>query len=125
MTDALKDISKRFKTFRKSKDLTQQEVADTAGIQRSQLAAVEAGTQNPSYDLIYKVSVAYGLSIDWLVFGRGEMNCQTEKNVLSDLDPVFVKFINNFLKAPEKIQNGILDAANSYLKAYEEDQKKK
>lgn len=58
----------RFIQLRKEHNLTQQEMADTIGIHVTQVKRYEAGTSQPSLEILKKIAVAFNVTADWLVF---------------------------------------------------------
>lgn len=54
-------------------EMTQQELAERAGVSRQTIIAVEAGKYSPSLDLAFRIAVAFGVPIGE-VFGyeKGE-----------------------------------------------------
>jgi transcriptional regulator with XRE-family HTH domain len=56
-------IAKRIKSFRATKDWTQEQLAERAAIQRSYLADLERGDRNPSVRTLVKVANALSGSI--------------------------------------------------------------
>ena len=60
-------IGKNLKYLRKSKGLTQQELANHLGIRRSSIGAYEECRATPKYDTLEKVSDFFEVSIDFLV----------------------------------------------------------
>jgi transcriptional regulator with XRE-family HTH domain len=66
------DFPKRLAVFRKEKGLTQQKLADIIGIHVIQIRRYEAGSTQPTLDVIRKLSVALSVSADKLIFGEDE-----------------------------------------------------
>ena len=69
----MSEIKDRLKLFRKDKNLTQEDVATQTAISRTYISTIEAGRQDPSFSFVKTLSKTYGLSIDWLLTGEGEM----------------------------------------------------
>lgn len=44
-------------------EMTQQELAERAGVSRQTIIAVEAGKYSPSLDLAFRIAVAFGVPI--------------------------------------------------------------
>ncbi len=55
------------KRFRQKNKLTQQEVADAIGIQRSTYSRYEEGTNRPSYLMLAQIADLYRISLDELI----------------------------------------------------------
>lgn len=65
------EFSDRLVTLRKAKGLTQQALAELAGVHTMQIHRYEAGTSQPTLDVIRRLAVALSVSADALVFGEG------------------------------------------------------
>jgi transcriptional regulator with XRE-family HTH domain len=61
--NAREQIGLQLMEARKKKQMTQQEVADQAGITRPNLSRIESGKYNASIDIISKVCDAIGVKI--------------------------------------------------------------
>lgn len=61
--NAREQIGLQLMEARKKKQMTQQEVADKAGITRANLSRIEAGKYNASIDILSRVCDAIGVSI--------------------------------------------------------------
>src|SRR5436309_493618 len=62
------DFPERLATLRKDKGLTQQALAERAGIHVSQLRRYEAGGAQPTLDVLRRLAVALSVSADRIVF---------------------------------------------------------
>jgi len=62
----------RLVEIRKSRTLTQQGLADLAGIHLTQIQRYEKGEAQPTLDMIRKLSLALAVSADWLLFDEEE-----------------------------------------------------
>ncbi len=65
-------FSRRLTQIRKSKQLTQQRMADTIGIHVSQIKRYESGDTQPSLEVIRKIALALNISADMLLFDKDE-----------------------------------------------------
>lgn len=68
-------IATNIKAFRKSLDKTQQEIAEVAGIQTTQLSTYETGQRTPNIDTLARIAKALNKSLDELYYGE---NAQTQ-----------------------------------------------
>ena len=59
-------ISERIKAARKECKLTQQQVADVLGLDRSTYSYYELGHLKPSVEVIIKLSAIFNVDIEWL-----------------------------------------------------------
>lgn len=62
----------RFLQLRKDNGLTQQGMADTIDIHITQVKRYEAGTAQPSLEILKKIATAFHVTTDWLIFDDGE-----------------------------------------------------
>lgn len=63
---------KRIAIARNAAGLTQEQLANYAGIGRRQIAAYEAGTSRPRKDILVNLAATLGATIDWLTSGMGD-----------------------------------------------------
>ena len=66
------DFPDRITALRKEKGLTQQALADAIGIHVTQLRRYEAGTSQPTLDVLRKLAVTLSVSADLLLFDQDE-----------------------------------------------------
>ena len=66
------DFPQRLAALRKRHGLTQQALAERIGIHVVQLRRYEAGTSQPTLDVIRKLATALSVSADLLLFGKDE-----------------------------------------------------
>jgi transcriptional regulator with XRE-family HTH domain len=66
------DFPKRLFSLRKERNLTQQALADKIGIHLSQLKRYEAGSSQPTLEVLRKLAVALSVSADVLLFDSSE-----------------------------------------------------
>lgn len=79
-------LNERLKELRKLKNLTQQQLAEILGIDRSNYANYERGKRIPPIDKIEKIADFFNVSIDYLM-GREELTPDQElAAILSDPD---------------------------------------
>ncbi|MCP4004577.1 MAG: helix-turn-helix domain-containing protein [bacterium] len=65
-------LANNLRHLRKAADLTQQKLADTAGLPRATLASMEHGGANPGLDSVLAVATALNVSLDELVLAPPE-----------------------------------------------------
>lgn len=63
---------RRLSLLRKQRNLTQQSLADMVGLGITQMKRYEAGTSQPTLEVIRKLSQALRVSADELLFGKAE-----------------------------------------------------
>ncbi len=65
-------FSERLGQLRKGRGLTQQGLADLAGVHLTQIQRYEAGTAQPTLDVMKKLAIALSAITDWLLFEEDE-----------------------------------------------------
>lgn len=65
--DQLKKLGEKIRKLRKQKGISQEALADEAGIERSYMGAIERGERNPSYDKLISIAKALNISLSVLV----------------------------------------------------------
>lgn len=71
-TDSRGDFPERLAARRKERGLTQQALADRIGGHVQQLKRYEAGSSQPTLEVIRKLATALSVSSDQLLFGKDE-----------------------------------------------------
>ncbi|WP_080410723.1 helix-turn-helix domain-containing protein [Burkholderia ubonensis] len=66
------EFSERLNVLRKARGLTQQTLADAAGLAVLQIRRYEGGNAHPSLNVIRRLAIALGVSADAIVFDRDE-----------------------------------------------------
>lgn len=66
------DFPERLARYRKSRGLTQQGLAEQVGVRVLQIYRYEAGTSQPTLDVIRKLALALNITTDGLIFGEDE-----------------------------------------------------
>jgi transcriptional regulator with XRE-family HTH domain len=105
---AIEDMSfpERLSTLRKERGLTQQALSERVGVHVTQLRRYEAGTAQPTLDVLRRIAVSLSVSADTLVFDDNERGPTDEDlrlhleaiDHLDDNDKAMVKaFLDAFL----------------------------
>ena len=76
-------LPERLKQLRKQKDLSQQELAEQAGIHYTHIGRYERGQSKPSTDTLKRLAETLGVSSDYLLEGSTE---QAAKGTFEDRD---------------------------------------
>ena len=79
-----KAIGKRIRHIRQEKDLMQKEVATALGVSHSTLSRIENGELLPTTTQLMKLQEKYGVSVDWILFGKGPILPLTAPAQLTD-----------------------------------------
>ena len=69
---AMTDFPHRLTAVRNQRKLTQQALAEHAGVHVSQIRRYEAGESTPTLDVLRKLAIALSVSADTLVFDENE-----------------------------------------------------
>lgn len=98
-------FGKKLQQIRKAKGLTQEKLAELAGVHEKHISKLELGTYKPSFDTLNKVLTALDLKID-------EVGLNLEKVSAND-NPFYIKSVQILNSATEQE----LDFYYSLLKA--------
>jgi transcriptional regulator with XRE-family HTH domain len=104
-----KAICERLKFIRKEMKLTQAEFADAADLNRAYLGQVETGRHLPSFNMLLSIATVHGISLDWLVFGRGYRYARPESDPLNNLSDEVVELIGLISRFPASVKLKLLD----------------
>ena len=63
----MKKLGQRLKRERAKMGVTQNQIADLLGVERSSYAKYEDGTVDPPLDVLYKISLIYRVTADELI----------------------------------------------------------
>lgn len=63
----MEQLGERLKKERTKMGLTQQQIADILGVERSTYTKYECGSSKPSTRILYKISLIYSIAIDELI----------------------------------------------------------
>ena len=95
------DFPERLATLRNERGMTQGTLAKHVGIHVSQLRRYEAGTSQPTLDVIRSMAVALGISADTLLFASDERGpddaLKLQFEAVSRFDPESKKVVQQVL----------------------------
>lgn len=117
-------IGDNIKELRRVLGLTQQKFADRLGVKQATLSMVESGKSNASRQLLMAVSREFGVRIEWLETGEGEIFIEHDMSILEqlaaeyNLDEKSRELIENFLKLPPDIREQVATAVANAAKYY-------
>lgn len=77
----METLGTRFKTLRKSKKLTQQQIADAIGVSKTSVIYWEKGDNLPKHDSLMALANILGVTPDFLLYGKGKFS--SDQNVSS------------------------------------------
>jgi transcriptional regulator with XRE-family HTH domain len=102
-TPPLMDFAQRLSALRKQKGFTQQQLADRIETHVQQLKRYEAGSSQPTLDVIRKLAVVLGVTSDQLLFGKDERGPDDELRLqfeaVTRLDPEGKKVIRSVIES--------------------------
>ena len=87
----------RIKKVRQLLNKSQQELADEVGITKQAISNIETGKSLPSFHLLCKLLVDYGINLNYLIGAKGSIFLQDEKPANS-LKKTILKEVENLLK---------------------------
>lgn len=67
--DIYKVIGERIRKLRKAQELSQEQLAERAGIDRSHMGFIEQGRRQPTITTLYKLTKSLGISLEELFRG--------------------------------------------------------
>ncbi len=74
----LKALGRAFREAREGVDLTQEVLAEQAGVSASTVRQIEKGTVNPGYDVMLAMARAMGLPLSPILLRAGELPRENE-----------------------------------------------
>lgn len=113
--DNLENASKIFREERKKRNISQKEMAQLLGVERSTYSAYENGTRRPSLPLLQKFSELSGISLDTLVQG-GEV-----LHIPKELEPLIRKLVDADAETVKQVEI-FLDFWDSREKGFQKKQ---
>lgn len=99
----------RLAALRKENNLTQQALADSIGLHVSQVKRYEAGSSQPTLDVLRKIAVALNVSADLLLFDKDERGPKGELRLQFEA-------VQRMSKDEQKVIASLLDA---YIKKHQ------
>lgn len=97
------DFASRLTAARKERGLTQQALAEAAGVHVTQIRRYEAATSAPTLDVLRNLAIALHISTDALVFAVGERgpdeNLRLAFEATAELDPDEQAMVRQLIEA--------------------------
>lgn len=73
-TEFTSNAGARISEYRKTKRMSQQQLADLIEVSRSYLGDIEAGRSEPSTNFLTSITAKTDVSADWILTGEGKMS---------------------------------------------------
>jgi transcriptional regulator with XRE-family HTH domain len=97
----------RIKNLRKNKNLSQTELAKLMGLTSSAMSAIEIGKNNPTAEILIKLSDFFNVSTDYILKG-----IETERTISESEQEIL-----EVLRADKTMRNAIMEVAKVKKKA--------
>lgn len=97
------DFAQRLADLRKQKGFTQQQLSERVGVHVQQLKRYEAGSSQPTLDVIRNLAVALGVTADRLLFGKDERGPDDELRLQFEA-------VSRFSAEEKKVLRSLLDS---------------
>ncbi|MCX7747318.1 MAG: helix-turn-helix domain-containing protein [Clostridia bacterium] len=99
---AFKEIIKK---LRVEKDLTQDELAKVLNVKRSTVSGYESGRNEPSYEILQKLSDYFDVTVDFLLGKTEVKKAETGKNAISPAYFRLAKYAEERGISPEDVED--------------------
>jgi transcriptional regulator with XRE-family HTH domain len=111
-----KYISARFQTFRKRcVAKTQLEAGKKLGVSQSKISDLESSNIHPDINMLIIMYKDYGLNINWLATGDGDMMVNTQEKFNSPTISELLVEIEVLKRTPELLQSVISELRNDIV----------
>lgn len=117
-------VGDNIKKLRETLGLTQQKFAERIGVKQATLSMAESGKSNFSRQALLSISREFGVRLDWLETGDGEMFEQRDTSIIAQLEaeynltPMERELIENFLSLPPDVRDMVTRAVSAAAKLY-------
>lgn len=95
-------MKNKLKELRKNSALTQKQIADVLGIDRSTYSYYENGKASPSLAVLLRIAKVFNVTLDYVIYGDDSKTVQA--NVLSDNSSVYTK-VDSFVNLSDTEKN--------------------
>ena len=95
-------MKNKLKELRKNSALTQKQIADVLGIDRSTYSYYENGKASPSLAVLMRIAKVFNVTLDYVIYGDESKTVQA--NVLSDNCSVYTK-VDSFVNLSDTEKN--------------------
>ena len=117
-------IGDNIKKLREKLGYTQQKFAEKIGIKQNSIALIEGNKRNISRQALLAISREFGVRLEWLETGEGEMYTERDTSILAQLEasgsltPKGRELIEIYLRMPPATQDLIADAIAAAAKYF-------
>ena len=115
----MKTLAKRLLHARDLRELSQQQLADLAGVSQGAIGHLESGLRQTSRK-ITAIAAALDVSVAWLAEGKGDMAANSEqqpKMALAYVAPDEIELLTKYRESTTKGKSFIKDAADAAEKS--------
>lgn len=115
-------VNNNIRKLRKLLDLTQQAFAERIGIKQNSVALIESGKRNVSNPVLVTISREFGVRLEWLKTGEGEMFKPRDDSPIAQLAADYglnendVAAIESFLELSPEHRRGVLEWGKNLMK---------
>ncbi|MCP4138512.1 MAG: helix-turn-helix transcriptional regulator [bacterium] len=111
ISEEITQFGERLRETRKSRDLSQKELAEASGISRRMIGHYETLAKRPSISKVQKLAEALNVSLDYLL-GKSELSEEEKK--FEEVSLRGMKIVRIFEKLPQKEQDIIYQLVLSF-----------
>lgn len=111
-----KEIGRRIRKVRESRELTQTDVAQILGMNRSNLSRMEIGEVMPTADTLVKLRKFLGISSDWLLTGEGVMD-KPAVEILAAHDEDVRELLESMADS-KRLKHAVLEFGLTYIEKF-------
>ena len=117
-------VGDNIKKLRDLLGLTQQKFAERIGIKQNTVASAESNKRNLSRQALMSICREFGVRLEWLETGEGEMYAERDTSILAQLEASGAlskkgrELIELYLKLPQGTQDLIADAIAAAAKLF-------
>lgn len=113
------DIGKRIKEIRASLRLKQKDLAEALDMAGCYLSELESGKGNPCHAFFYKLCTRFGINLNYLFLGEGDMFRQTKmqeikKNELEKSNTMTIESLNLLIELSPLFKHQVLGFAGKF-----------
>lgn len=117
-------VGDNIKKLRETLGMTQTKFAEQIGLTQGTIASVENNKRNVSQPVLLSISQKFGVRLEWLETGEGEMYTEQDMSLFARLEaenkltPKGREFLEAFLRLPVSMQDTVVDATRVLATLY-------